>query len=612
MVTTLRPYKNQELKNLKSQDVFVRPKNMVIAKELDQDRINRLKDWITFFRRNQHIFIEDYMGVKLYPYQKLIIYAMQQSDLSYIIAARASAKSWLASVFAISQCILYPGSEVVIVAKTLRQAGLIVSKKISTLMDESPNIRREILKFTSTINSYIVEFRCGSTITVVASSENSRGNRSTLLIFEEARLIPQDVIEKVLLPFSVMRMPPYRKLPEYANDERLDEHGKISYISSAWYTSEPWFKGATKCIERVVAGDETASFLAFDYLICVKHNIKSWKMILNETANMSKMTISMEYCNIPSGASGKAYFKSSLFKRKLKQAFYPQKNDTYDKKKNPYGIKKVDGEIRIVTVDVATRANKTNDNSINACIRLIPVVGKGFERHLSYMESHPGQHVGVQADRIKELYFDFEADYLVIDLQAAGIGIFDSLSENTLSEERGLTYPPLTVVDEIFTSIKPEAIRDLRENHTRGINALPVIFPITASASLNHKIATSFRSSLQKGLWKFLFNEGEAERFLLKTAKEFRDNDDNSENHGFFLNPYVQTSLFISECINLDMKLVNGLVKLEEKSGAFKDRYSAISYADWIISSEFDRSLLTEENESDDYDIMAALVQSVN
>jgi len=125
--------------------------------------------------------------------------------------------------------------------------------------------------------------------------------------------------------------------------------------------------------------------------------------------------------NIPSGSSGKSYFRPTLFDRKLKQAFYPQKEDTYNSKHNPYGIKKLDGEIRFVTVDVATRANKVNDNSIIGCIRAIPLMGRGYERYLCYMESHKGQHVGVQAKRIKEIFDDFDADYIVLDLQNAGV-----------------------------------------------------------------------------------------------------------------------------------------------------------------------------------------------
>ena len=246
-------------------------------------------------------------------------------------------------------------------------------------------------------------------------------NRANYIIIEESRLVPKDILEQVIKPFLEVRTPPYRSNPKYMNDDRLKEEGIISYITSAWYKAEYWYDQVKTCIKRMNAGDETSNFLAFDYLITLYHSIKTESMIKNEMSDMDVMNIQMEYLNIPSGASGKSYFKPNFFPRTIKRAFYPQKEDNFSAKRNPYDIKKVDGELRFVTVDVSTRANKTNDNSIIACVKLIPIIGKGYERHLLYMESHKGRDVGVQGRRIKEIFFDFEADYIVLDLQNAGI-----------------------------------------------------------------------------------------------------------------------------------------------------------------------------------------------
>jgi len=178
-----------------------------------------------------------------------------------------------------------------------------------------------------------------------------------------------------------------------------------------------------------------------------------------------------------------------------------------------------------------------------------------------------------------------------------------------MDEERGETYPPFTVVDENFMSVK-EDVRDELRRRTRGINAIPIIFPMSASLDLNSQIANLFRSSLQKKLWKFLILDGDAEEFLIKSKnKEFLSNPGDSSIYAFYLNPYVQTGLAISECINLDLALVSGKVKLVEKAGCNKDRYSALSYANFFISQEFDTSLLKEEDTSNDWDILSGLFQ---
>jgi hypothetical protein len=115
---------------------------------------------------------------------------------------------------------------------------------------------------------------------------------------------------------------------------------------------------------------------------------------------------------------------------------------------------------------------------------------------------------------------------------------------------------------------------------------------------------------LQKKLWKFLIGDGDAEEYLLRTSAEFRKNSSNdSDIFSFYLNPFVQTGLLVSECINLDMSLVNGKIKLSEKSGKLKDRYSAISYANYVISTFFDSELLREARDENPYDDVIAWTQ---
>jgi len=108
-------------------------------------------------------------------------------------------------------------------------------------------------------------------------------------------------------------------------------------------------------------------------------------------------------------------------------------------------------------------------------------------------------------------------------------------------------------------------------------------------------MAHAFRSSLQKRMWSFLQNEGDAELFLLKNNDEFRKGQNDNFSYSFFMNPYVQTSLLVHETINLDMSIVSGLTKLTHKSTAHDDRYTSVSYANWVINY-FDTLLLKENH----------------
>jgi hypothetical protein len=106
---------------------------------------------------------------------------MSISDVFVAICSRATAKSFLVALYGITQCILYPNSEIVIGASTIKQAGLIISDKVTKLRNDSPILQREIISVTSNMNNYQAVFANGSKMTVVASNEGGKGNRATTL-----------------------------------------------------------------------------------------------------------------------------------------------------------------------------------------------------------------------------------------------------------------------------------------------------------------------------------------------------------------------------------------------------------------------------------------------
>jgi hypothetical protein len=285
--------------------------------------------------------------------------------------------------------------------------------------------------------------------------------------------------------------------------------------------------------------------------------------------------------------------------RNISQSFYPQREDIYNERKNPFDLRRNDGEVRLVSCDIASRAGKANDLSITSCIRLNPT-SKGYMRDLSYMESYPGINMSLQALRVRQIFHDFNADYLVIDIANAGISLYNDLGRLIRDDERGTEYLPLTVMD--HDSLDKSTIDELR-NKTTGMNALPLIYPISATARLNSEIAIEMRDKLQKKMWNFLIDEKGAEEYLMssKYKKEFNIAD-NSEIRAWYLSPYLQTSLMINECIGLSMKLLSGNIKLTEASNARKDRYTSISYGNYFASL-LDKDLVREGEDEDELEL---------
>lgn len=560
-----------------------KPVKFLTEKDMTESKKDRLKSWITFYRFNPSYFVEHYMEVNLYPYQRFWINLISRSTEFIGIASRASAKSWLIAVYAIARCILYPGTIVALASSTKAQAGLIISEKCQMLYDKHPNIARECSSITSNQNKWEMTFHNTSKINVVVSGEGGRGHRSHVTVLEERRLIPNAIIDSVIRPFLVSRQPPYLEKPQYAEIEELHEEPIEIIITSAHYKSYEWWPETKKFLKAMAAGDNDIKAVFFDYLIVMRHGIKTRKQMKKEKDTLDPVTFLMEYGNIPYGSSTNSFYKLGLFNRTVKRSWRPMTDEmAITKEKNIYDIPKKADEIRILSVDVAMRAGSTNDNTIITCARLLPSK-KGWLTEITYLESHNGMSTNLQALRIKQIYTEFKADVLILDVANAGIGVYDSLSSVTKDEVRGVEYDPYTVM--ATPDIDDKVYEELFAR-TLGKDALPVIFPITGSASLNSVIAIKFRERLKKRLVSFLVDDNTEEEFLIGARDKNILEQDDSTVRSYLLQANLQTTLLINESISLEMSMAGaaGLVKLVEPAGARKDRYTSVSYLNYYVS----------------------------
>jgi hypothetical protein len=595
MAKVSRPFQDDYRKDCKTDDIIRQRKQMVTSREISIEKREKIILWNTFYRRNIFVFIQDVLKIKLYPFQIIWIYLMSISPLFVAICSRASSKSFIVAVFVVARSILYPGLVTVVAAVTKQQSGRIIKDKVQWIYNNSEMCKAEIIKITANNNTYEAIFRNGSIMSVVAANEGALGSRCNDLIIDEYAKMDKEVLDNILKPFLIPRQAPFRLKEEYKN---ISEPVRLYYISSAWYVSEWWYKTAMVIAQSSVEG-KSAGFFATDFLTTLKHGLKSMQQMEDEKRD--NVAFDIQYGNIPGDSNASAFYPIGFFKRTIQKAFYPLKREEYSLAKNnplksPFDIPRVAGEIRIMGVDIATRMASQNDNSVTSCIRLIPTT-KGFARNLVYMESSHGVNGIIQANRIKEIWYWFGADGgIAMDVAQAGSVLFDSLSSPYYHEEIDKQLPAFTVMD--IPEIEQKTKDEFR-SRTLGINAIPIIYPISGNASLNTDMHIGFRASLQKHLWSFLIDTDEAEDFLIRTQKDFFSAED-SAMQSFLLHPYMQTSLFISETVNLswEKNKNNENIKLDEGSGR-KDRYSSVSMANYLASI-YDKNLLKEEDDSSD------------
>lgn len=565
----------------------------------NKNNFERIIDYVTFYRRNIPVFVEHYLKIPLHWYQIIWLYLLNMYISVVIIAGRASAKSFVIAIFSCAKCILYPNTKVVIASGSKKQASLIVKEKIQKeLMPKSENLRREIETIKKSTNDIEVVFRNGSSIVVVVGGEGALGYRSTVLIFEEFKRIPKYIVDKVLKPFQMTRPSQFRTNEECEkygvkykeNDEFLEEAVNI-YISSAAPTSH-WMGKLLKDTVSSKYGDNSACMLATDYSIALKHAIKTRAQLIEAKRSTDPITWREEYENEMLREGANSYFTYGLLTKNQtnKKAFYPRRyEDVRNKHKNPYSIPKQPGEIRILTCDMAfiERSNK-NDNSCFTCIRALPesmtytsenIDGKvvevknGYRRIVPYIEANPGSDVDKQAIRIKQLYYDFEADYCILDTRNGGILTYDRLAKILYDESRDCEYPAWRCMND----------KDIAKR-VNVAGAVENVFTINASQKLNNDIAIALRGTLESHMIDLLVNLDEAKDILESHIPEYTSTPD-VDVAVFYERPYLETQALINEMMSLEYTRneQTGIITLFETGSNTKDRYVSLAYGNYFI-----------------------------
>lgn len=574
----------------------------------NQNNVLHVLAWATFFKRNMHRFVIDYLKISLFEYQAIAIYMMGISNQICIIASRNDAKSFIVAVYAVARCLLYKGTKFRIGSATEKQAKLIVSEKIiDELCEWSPILRKEIEDYSTRNSDIYVKFRNGSKITVFVANENARGLRSNGICREETRQIKKKVEDSVISPFQTPRKPKYMFKPEYKDNKDLKEQPVDIYISSSWYDDGNWMWDIADQALDSMKKHKGGLMLAFDESIAIKHELKTIEQLIKEKKKQDPATWKIEFLNLKIRDSLSSYFTySMLINRQVsKYVFYPRTTiDFKCGRKNKYAIPKQDNEIRVISNDIAFVAGNQNDNSVYSCIRAIPEtityntdantveVKQGYRREYPYIESNQIGDTTLQAVRIRQLYEDFSSDFIVIDCRNGGLQILYTLQKVLYDEERGVEYPPLKCMN-----------NDEYAKVCSDPNAKACIYAINATQSLNSDIAIAFRKNLVENKIDFLVNFNTAKEEILANNKEYNE-EINIDRQIDFERPFLETQAMINECAELQYEKMpqTGAIKIQEKGSNRKDRYTSCSYGSYFIdqleldgfgsSSEYDYEVL--------------------
>lgn len=248
--------------------------------------------------------------------------------------------------------------------------------------------------------------------------------------------------------------------------------------------------------------------------------------------------------------------------------------------------KKTD-EIRVLSLDIALLASKKHNNDASAFILHsgIPTSSNEYIDNIVNIDTCEGlttEELGL--DTLRRFY-QYDCDYLVIDSTGIGQSILDYvMGADRFDPVYGETYGALNVMN------KPEL-----EDRCKVKNAPKVIYAIKANARENNDMTLALRAGFQNGYINLLISDTNIEEKLSKIRGYGKLSEVQQVNMRM---PYIQTTLLINELINLSHDTSGGLIKVKERSGMRKDRYSSLQYG-YALLQELSKGLKPKTNTND-------------
>lgn len=162
-----------------------------------------------------------------------------------------------------------------------------------------------------------------------------------------------------------------------------------------------------------------------------------------------------------------------------------------------------------------------------------------------------------------------------------GLGVYDCLARDIVDPDSGEIYPAISCCNNAEMAARCTVA-----------GAEKVIWSIKASAQFNSDCAILLREAFRSGRVRLLMNEYDADEQLkeisgygaLSTAEQLQ-----------VKMPYIHTTLLIDELTKLQHEESGGKIKIFEKAGMRKDRYSSLSY-NYYVALQLENKLTKRAN----------------
>ena len=232
-----------------------------------------------FLRGNLGFTTELISGIKLAPYQEITLKGLMNRNFSMCVWGRGCGKTFIASVFCFLQCIFEPGTKILIAGPTFRTARFIFNNLEKIVDSKGADLLAQCFGAKIKRNDQFEwQINGGSITAIPLNGEKIRGFRANVLVLDEYLLLPEDIVNTVLMPFLVAPQDIKERLEVREIEDKLIEEGlikeedktkfennsKMIALSSASYTFENLYRTYKEWMQNIYSpeGREASYFIS--------------------------------------------------------------------------------------------------------------------------------------------------------------------------------------------------------------------------------------------------------------------------------------------------------------------------------------------------------------
>lgn len=394
-----------------------------------------------FLRENVSFASKMLMGIDLFPFQHMSIKGMMLADYFLGIWSRGLSKSFSTGIFAALYAILEQGVSIGIISKSFRQAKMIFSKIEDISKDPKAELLAQAITNVRKSNDEWVMEIGKSTIRALplGDGEKLRGFRFHVMIIDELLLMPEKILNEVILPFlGVVQNPTERQKVRQAEDKLIEmgkmkeedrtvwQNNKLIGLSSASYKFEYLYKLYTDYENLILhpkEGDEAHRIITHFAYDIAPRDLYDRNLLEHAKATMSISQFEREFgSKFTEDSSG--YFKIS----KMMECTLP---DGQGQSVQIVGDPQAE---YLLAIDPSWSESDSSDDFAMQIIKLEPERGGGILIH-SYAMS--GTNLKKHISYLMYVLESFNIVAIVMDYNG-GLQFLNSVNESAEFKEKGI------------------------------------------------------------------------------------------------------------------------------------------------------------------------------